>query len=75
VNERDGLFDGELRQILADFLADTDLVKFAKYRPPANDVENLVESTITFIGKTASTASAETACSDTGEEAHEHVPV
>jgi hypothetical protein len=75
VNERDGLFDGELKQILADFLADTDLVKFAKHRPPSSDIENLVEATITFIGKTAPAACAETARSDMGEEAHEHVPV
>lgn len=73
--ERDGLIDGQVRPLLAEFLLETDLAKFAKHRLPANKIEKIVQHTITFIGKTTPVAAGQEPHSHTEETAHEHVSV
>jgi len=53
IDKRDGLLNGELKPLMADFLTGADLVKFAKHEPPAEEVNKAVQQTIEFIGKTA----------------------
>jgi len=75
VNERDGVIDGEMKPLLAEFLVDTDLVKFAKHQPSADEMEKIIRDTMTFIHKTALVAAEKEPDSGPAREVHEHVPV
>lgn len=69
VDERDGLIDGEVKPALTEFLVETDLVKFAKRLPAQDEIEKLVQRTITFIEKTAPIAAQEAAGQPRKEQA------
>jgi dephospho-CoA kinase len=75
VNERDGVIDGEMKPLLAEFLTDTDLVKFAKHQPSAEEIAKIIRDTMTFIQKTALVATEKEPASGPGKKVHEHVPV
>jgi hypothetical protein len=50
--EDDGIIEEDLRQLVREFLADTDMVKFAKYQPTPNEMEKVLRHTRTFIDRT-----------------------
>lgn len=45
-------FDGATRQLLRDFLQATDIVKFASYRPMANQIQQVQAAARTFVQST-----------------------
>lgn len=75
VNERDGVIDGEMKPLLAEFLVDTDRVKFAKHQPSTQEIEKIIHDTMTFIRKTALVAEEKEPAFGSGKEVHEHVSV
>ncbi len=48
----DGLFEEAIKSLVREFLTDTDMVKFARYQPPREDLERIVEDTRTFVNRT-----------------------
>jgi uncharacterized repeat protein (TIGR01451 family) len=50
--EEDGISEESLRQIIREFLVDTDLVKFAKYAPTVDEMKTILQHTRTFIEQT-----------------------
>ncbi|UCD58962.1 MAG: hypothetical protein JSV16_07605, partial [Candidatus Hydrogenedentota bacterium] len=50
--EKNGIVEENLRLVVREFLTGTDLVKFAKYRPTQEEIEEIIDHTRLFIDKT-----------------------
>ncbi len=75
VDERKGLIEPETRPILVEFLTETDLVKFAKYRPTTVEVEKIIQATTDFVGKTTPLSNGADSQPELMEKHREHVSV
>ena len=50
--EHDGIIEERLKPLVREFLTNTDLVKFAKYRPTREELDKIIENTRAFIDRT-----------------------
>lgn len=50
--EGNGIVEEALRPVVREFLINTDLVKFAKYKPQREEMDTIIEHTRTFIHRT-----------------------
>ena len=50
--EENGILEDDIRQIVREFLVDTDMVKFAKYMPSMEEMETILRYARTFIERT-----------------------
>jgi hypothetical protein len=66
--EDDGIVEQDLRQIVREFLRETDIVKFAEYEPSRVEIEEIVRNTRTFILRTRVEPISEAERAEGGEQ-------
>jgi hypothetical protein len=50
--EENGVFEEDLKSLIKEFLIETDVVKFARYKPTMEEIEKVLRHTRTFIERT-----------------------
>jgi len=65
--EENGIFEEDLRSLVKEFLIETDVVKFARYKPTMEEIEKVLRYTRTFIERTRVAPAIETRNAKDGE--------
>jgi len=65
--EDNGIVREDLKPLVREFLASTDLVKFAKYRPTGREIDEIIEGARKFISETTPASTVETEAANGGD--------